>query len=62
MASVTIIKARGYWNQVKKVKIKLLKHNLDRYVKVRYIAQMSISTEPSFTVYKILRQSDPIVV
>ncbi len=40
------IKARGYWNQVKEVKIKLLIHNLDRYVKVRYIAQMSISTEP----------------
>ena len=40
------IKARGYWNQVKEVKIKLLIHNLDRSVKVRYIAQMSISTEP----------------
>jgi len=55
------IKARGYWNQVKEVKIKLLIHNLDRYVKVRYIAQVSISTEPSFTVYKILRQSYSIL-
>lgn len=42
------IKARGYRNQVKEVKIKLLIHNLDRSVKVRYIAQMSISTEPDF--------------
>ena len=41
------IKARGYWNQVKEIKIKLLIHNLDRYVKVRYIVQMSISTEPT---------------
>ncbi len=42
------IKARKYWNQVKEVKIKLLIHNLDRYVKVKYIAQMSISTEPKY--------------
>jgi len=42
------IKARKYWNQIKEVKIKLLIHNLDRYIKVTYIAQMSISTEPIF--------------
>ncbi len=41
------IKAREYWNQVKEVKIKLLIHNLDRYVKVRYIVQ-SISTKSIF--------------
>lgn len=42
------IKARKYWNQLKEIKIKLLVHNLDRYVKVRYIVQMSISTEPRY--------------
>ena len=40
------IKVKKYWNQVKEVKIKLLIHNLERYVKVTYIVQMSISTEP----------------
>jgi quaternary ammonium compound-resistance protein SugE len=40
------VKARKYWNQAKEVKLKLLVHNLDRYVKVTYIVQMSISTKP----------------
>jgi len=40
------VKAKKYWNQAKEVKLKLLVHNLDRYVKVTYIVQMSISTEP----------------
>ncbi|MFA0823134.1 MAG: IS5 family transposase [Methanomethylovorans sp.] len=46
------IKARKYWNQLKEVKAKLLIHNLDRYVKVRYIVQMSISTKPKFAIIK----------
>ncbi len=40
------IKAKKYWNQVKEVKFKLLVHNLDRYVKVIFVIQMRISTEP----------------
>ena len=51
------IKARGYWNQVKEIKIKLLIHNLDRYVKVRYIVQMSISTEPPIYSERINKNS-----
>jgi hypothetical protein len=42
------IRAKKYWNQVKEVKFKLLVHNLDRYVKVIFIVQMRISTEPYF--------------
>lgn len=45
------VKARKYWNQVKEVKIKLLVHNLDRYAKVTYIAQMSISTDSYINFY-----------
>ncbi len=40
------IKARNYWNQVKKIKIKLLVHNLEIPVKVIFIVQMRISAEP----------------
>ncbi|WP_321417767.1 IS5 family transposase [uncultured Methanomethylovorans sp.] len=43
------VKAKKYWNQAKEVKLKLLVHNLDRYVKVTYIVQMSISTKPNIT-------------
>ena len=45
------IKARKHLNQVKELKIKLLVQNLDRYVKVKCIVQMRISTEP-FTSYR----------
>jgi transposase len=47
------IKARNYWNQVKEIKIKLLVHNLDIPVKVIYIVQMRISTEPHFQLFII---------
>ena len=40
------IRAKGYWNQLKEVKFKLLVHNLDRYVKVILVVKMRISTEP----------------
>ncbi len=40
------VRAKKYWNQVKEVKFKILIHNLDRYVKVIFIVQMRISTEP----------------
>ncbi|WP_342306519.1 transposase [Methanolobus sp. ZRKC5] len=40
------VRAKKYWNQVKEVKFKILVHNLDRYVKVIFIIQMRISTEP----------------
>ncbi len=40
------IRAKKYWNQVKEVKLKLLVHNLDMYVKVVLIIQMRISTKP----------------
>jgi len=42
------IRAKKYWNQVKEVKFKLLVHNLDRYIRVIFIVQMRISTEPIF--------------
>jgi len=45
------VKAKKYWNQAKEVKLKLLVHNLDRYVKVTYIVQMSISTEPKINCF-----------
>jgi hypothetical protein len=40
------VRAKKYWNQVKEIKFKLLVHNLDRYVKVIFVIQMRISTEP----------------
>ena len=40
------IRAKGYWNQLKEVKFKLLVHNLDRYVKVILVVKMRFSTEP----------------
>ncbi|MBN2110569.1 MAG: IS5 family transposase [Methanosarcinaceae archaeon] len=42
------IRAKGYWNQLKEVKFKLLVHNLDRYVKVILLIKMRISTEPKY--------------
>ncbi|WP_340820853.1 IS5 family transposase [Methanolobus sp. WCC4] len=42
------IKAKGYWNQAKEVKSKLLVHNLDRYVKIALISRIRISTKPNF--------------
>ncbi|MDK2948783.1 MAG: hypothetical protein PWQ63_1943 [Methanolobus sp.] len=40
------VKAKRYHKQSKKVKLKQLVHNLDRYVKVVFIIQTRISTEP----------------
>jgi len=40
------VRAKKYRNQIKEVKFKLLVHNLDRYVKVIFIVQVRISTEP----------------
>ena len=42
------VRAKRYWNQLKEVKFKLLVHNLDRYVKVIFVIQMRISTEPKY--------------
>ncbi|WP_406661848.1 IS5 family transposase [Methanolobus sp. ZRKC3] len=47
-----VIRAKKYWNQVKEVKFKILVHNLDRYVKVIFIIQMRISTEPKIHLYQ----------
>jgi transposase len=40
------IKARKYWNQVIEVKIKLIVHNIDKYVKILFFVRLRISTEP----------------
>ena len=40
------IRSKKYWNQAKEVKLKILVHNLDRYVKVIFVVKIRISTEP----------------
>ncbi|MBZ4646320.1 MAG: transposase family protein [Clostridia bacterium] len=40
------INVRKYWNQVTEVKIKLIVHNIDKYVKIVFFVQLRISTEP----------------
>jgi predicted enzyme involved in methoxymalonyl-ACP biosynthesis len=45
------IKARKYWNQVTEVKIKLIVHNIDKYVKILLFVRLRISTEPEFAYY-----------
>ncbi|WP_394701102.1 hypothetical protein [uncultured Methanolobus sp.] len=47
------IRAKGYWNQLKEVKFKLLVHNIDRYVKVIIVVKIRISTEPILILYDI---------
>jgi hypothetical protein len=48
------MRAKKYWNQLKKVKFKLLVHNLDRYVKVILVVKMRISTEPKLLTILLL--------
>jgi hypothetical protein len=45
------IKAK-YSNQVIEIKIKLLVQDLGKYIKVAFIVQMRISTEPVFQVWQ----------
>jgi transposase len=42
------IKARKYWNQITEVKIKLIVHNIDKYVKILFFVRLRISTEPLY--------------
>ncbi|MDG6244876.1 MAG: IS5/IS1182 family transposase, partial [Methanolobus sp.] len=46
------VRAKRYWNQLKEIKLKILVHNLDRYVKVILVVKMRISTEPNNATYK----------
>ncbi len=41
-------KAKKYWNQVTEVKIKVIVHNIDKYVKMLLFVQIRISTEPYY--------------
>jgi transposase len=45
-------KAKKYWNQVTEVKIKVIVHNIDKYVKMLLFVQIRISTEPNNLVHR----------